>query len=217
MCNTMLRIGRRGALLGLLATCLAVTTGCHAIAFTTLMWGEEPTKKVPADYPYLSGEKICILVRAEMETLFEYPHVQWEVADHIRVALEANVRGLTVVNPRTVTDYQRQNARWDREDPAAIGRRFNADRILDINLTQYTTREPESPHLYRGYIAGVVSVYDVDYPDSQPTYTTDVQTVYPENSPGQWGISERDIRMATMEAFAQDVAGKFYERTVKVK
>ena len=34
-----------------------------------------------------------------------------------------------------------------------LGARFGADRALMIELTQYTTREPESPHLYRGRIA----------------------------------------------------------------
>lgn len=207
-----------GRLLGLLSLLVIGIVGCqHMIAFTALMWGKEPTKEVAAEYPYLVDQRVCILVRADMETLFEYPHVQWEVADHVRVALEPNVPRISVVEPRRVVDFQRSNPRWESLDPAAIGQRFNADRVMEINLTQYTTREPESPHLYRGHIAALVSIYNCDYPNSEPTFTTEVRTAYPPDGAGEWGTTDQAIRRATMEAFAQDVAGKFYDRSVKVE
>ncbi|MCK4341150.1 MAG: hypothetical protein KAY37_05430 [Phycisphaerae bacterium] len=201
----------------LLLPLAAGIAGCEAFAFGALMWGKEPTKNVAAEYPYLADKKVCLLVRAEMETLFEYPQVQWEVADHVRVTLEGSVRGLTTVDPRRVVDFQRRTADWEKMDPAGIGKRFGADRLLEIDLTQYTTREPESPHLYRGHISALVSVYNTDYPNSEPAYSKEVQTVYPPNSPGEWGTGDRAIRRATLEAFAQDVAGRFYDRKVKVK
>ena len=201
----------------LLLVSLGAATGCQAFIFTSLIWGEEPTKTVPAAYPYLANQKVCIVVRVDMEALFEYPHLQWEVADHARLPLEANVKGLSVVEPRSVVDFQRRDPSWETMDPAALGKRFSADRVLEIALTQYATREPESPHLYRGYITATVNVYNVAYPDSKPAYNTEVRTVFPPDGPGQLGTSDRDIRRATMEAFAQDLAGKFYDRKVKVK
>ena len=194
---------------------LAATSGCAAMAWPWLMWGPEPTKTIAAEHPYLNGKRICVLVHADMETLFEYPHVQWEVADHVRVALEANVKGVSVVDPREVVDYQRRTAGWERTDPAAIGKEFGADRVLEIDLTQYTTREPDSPHLYRGHITAAVRLYNTEYPDSKPVYAPEIKTVYPSGSAGEWGTDDRGIRRATMEAFAVDVAGKFYDRKVR--
>lgn len=205
----------RGAAALLLLPLLAGLTGCQAFAFGAVMWGKEPTKTIVADYPYLTEQEVCVVVRADMETLFEYPQVQWEVADHVRVALEKHIEGVTVVEPRRVTDFQRRDPSWESIDPAKLGKRFEATRLLEIALTQYTTREPESPHLYRGYISATISVYNTDYPESEPVYTKGVQTVYPPNSPGAWGSGDQAIRRATMEAFAEDVAGKFYDRTVK--
>lgn len=191
--------------------------GCMALATPVLLWGEEPTRTVAAEYPYLADRKVCVVVRAELETLVEYPHVQFELADHVRAALEQHVPRIGVVEPRRVVDFQRQGADWERMDPAALGRRFGADRLVEIDLTQYTTREPESPYLYRGYIAAAVSVYNTDYPDSAPAYTTTVRVVYPPESAGAYGTSDREVRRATMEAFAEELAGRFYERKVKVK
>jgi len=196
---------------------LAVAGGCQAFTAMMLIFGTEPTKTVPAEYPHLADQKVCIVVRADMETLFDYPQVQWEGADHLRVALEANVRGLKVVEPRSVVDYQRRNATWEKQDPAELGKHFSADRVLMVDLTQYSTREPETPHLYRGHITALISVYNTAYPNSEPVYTKEVETFYPPASAGAWGTGDREVRRATMEAFAQDVTAKFYDRTVKVK
>lgn len=192
---------------------LAASGGCRLIA----LFGNPPTKDVAAEYPYLEDKWVCIVVRAPMETLFEFPHVQRELADHVRIPLEGNLRGVRVVDPRKVADFQRDEPAWETMDPALLGKRFHAARVLELDLTQYTTRQPESPHLYRGHITAAVRVYNADYPNSQPAYRTEVQTVYPPNSPGQWGTSDKEIRQATMEAFAQQLVGKFYDRKVKVE
>jgi hypothetical protein len=196
---------------------LAISGGCRLFAIPWLMWGQEPTKEVPAEYPYLQGEKVCVVVWADSETLFEYPWVQLEVSEHVAEAIKPNVRGVTFIPNRNVVELQRREPDWDRDDPALIGARFGADRVLMIELTQYTTREPESPHLYRGRIAGNVKVYDTDYRNSAPTFKTSVEVAYPPDSVGKWGTDDQAIRKATMEAFATELAGKFYDRRVKVK
>lgn len=200
-----------------LATLAATIAGCKAIAMPWLMWGKEPTKTVPAEYPHLAGKKVCILVWADADTMFEFPHVQYELSEFIAVALKPNVKGLTFVPNRNVVDYQRNDGDWDRKPPAKIGARFSADRVLMIELTQYTTREPDSPHLYRAHIAANVKIYDVADFDAGPTYKTVVEIAYPESASGQWGLTEDAVRKAGMETFAGELAGKFYERTVKVK
>jgi hypothetical protein len=196
----------------LLLPLVACSSGCHLLG----LLGPDEMKTVPAEYPYMAGKRVCIVVRAGMETLSIYPHVQLEVADHVRVQLEANVKGTTVVEPRKIVDLQRSDPDWEKMDPAALGKRFGADRVLECDLTQYTTREPESDYMYRGHISAALRVFDTEYPNSQPTFQTQVQTVYPKDGPGKWGSDDRAIRRATMEIFAQDVAFKFYDHKVKV-
>lgn len=209
--------GRVAFRVAMLLPLVGAASGCQAFMLHALLWGEEPTRTVPAAYPYLADQKVCILVRVDIEHLFTYPHLQLEIGRHVGVALEGNVRGVSVIESRRVVDFQRRDPDWETTDPAALGKRFGADRLLEITLTQYTTREPESSHLYRGHVSATVSVYNTGYPDSAPAYTTEVRTVYPPHGAGQFGTSDREIRRAAMEAFAQDVAGKFYDRKVKVK
>jgi hypothetical protein len=204
----------RAALLGVL---LSALTGCAFFRGAVLLWGQEPTKKVPAEYPYLTDKKVCILVWAEPYTMFEYRWVQLDVSEHVRVAMEETVHGATFVPNRQVVEYQDHNPNWDKEDPAKIGQRFGADRVMLIELTQYTTREPDSPHLYRGHMSANVKVFDAAYTASQPAYKTTIEVAYPPDSVGQYGTDDQSIRRATMQAFAAQLAGRFYERQETVK
>ncbi len=194
----------------------ALVLGCRAVALPWLLWGEPPSKTVPADYPYLAGKRVGVIVRADVGVLFEFPHVQWEVADHVTVALENNVRGVKTIEARKIAEYQRREPDWDKEDPPRLGRKFDADRLIEINLTQYTTRDPESPYVQRAHIAAVINVYNTEYPNSAPAYSTEVRVAYPPQE-GEHGLSDAAIRRGGMEAFAAEVAGKFYERKVKAK
>ncbi len=207
-----LRIG-----VGLLLLAATATLGCRALALPILLWGKEPTKTVEAEYPYLADKRVALVVRADMETLVENPHVHHELADHVRVALERHVEALSTVEPAKVARYQRENADWETTDPATLGKRFFCDRLIEIVLTQYTTREPESPYLHRGYITALVNIYNTSYPNSAPAFSTEVRVVYPPEGPGEWGQGDREIRRATMEAFGEELAGRFYDREVKVQ
>lgn len=195
---------------------IPLLAGCRYLAAPFLLWGEEPTKKVEAKYPYLDGKKICILVWAEQDTLFEYPNVRYEVAEWIGTEL-ATLKGTTIVPNRSVVDFQGRELDWDRMNPAMIGARFKADRVLAVELTQYTTREPDSPHLYRGHIAANVKVYDCGQTDAGPTYRTQVTTAFPPNGTSEWGTDDRGIRKDTMAQFAVDVVNNFRDRVEKVK
>lgn len=196
---------------------LPMLAGCKLIAAPFLMWGDEPTQKVPAKYPYLDGKKICIVVWAEQATLFEYPNVRFELSEWVSSELSNALRGATVVPNRSIVELQNREPDWERMNPGEIGKRFGADRVLAIELTQYTTREPDSPHLYRGHISANIKVFDCAQPDAGPTYRTQVATAYPLNSMSEWGSDDRGIRRDTMAQFAIDVVNLFHDRVEKVK
>ncbi len=209
---------RRGGTLiagGILLTLTAGLSGCEVFKALVVLWGKEPTREVKAEYPYLAGKKVAVVVWAEMDTLFEYPFVQYEIAKHAEYILGQQVADISFVPSKRVIALMERERDWDRKHPSWFGRTFDADRVLMIELTQYTTREPDSPHLYRGRIAANVKVYDSAYPDAAPAYRTEVETAYPPDSTGEFGMSDGAIRKATMEAFATDLAKPFYDRREK--
>jgi hypothetical protein len=214
------RITRRSGLLlqiALLGSLLPALGGCKLIAVPFFAFGQDQTKKVPAEYPYLEGKQVCIVVWADEYTTFQYQFLPLEVSEHVRVALDASVRGLTIVPNREVIDYQKREPDWQAQNPAKIGKKFGADRVIMIELTQYTTREPGSMHLYRGHMGGNIKIFDTAYPESGPTYQTVVEVAYPPDNFAAYGTDERTLRRAILELFANDLAGRFHERQEKVK
>lgn len=203
--------------LTVLAAVLWPATGCRLVALPFLAWGNEQARKVPAEYPYLAGKKVCILVWADPDTEFTFPYVRLEVSEHLRAALETTVHGVTLVPNRDVVDYQNRNPDWTTQHPAEIGQRFGADRVLAVELTRYTTREPGSPHLYRGHMASNIKVYDTAVPDAGPAYKTSIEVSYPPESMGAYGSDDRAIRLGMMQLFAAQTAARFHERQEKVK
>jgi hypothetical protein len=100
-------------------------------------------------------------------------------------------------------------------DPSELGKRFGAERVIEAELTQYTTREPGHEYLYRGHITAAVRVYNAEYPNTEPTYKTQIEALYPQAGPAPWSTDERSIRSLTMQLFSQEAARKFYDHDVK--
>ncbi|MGE3181300.1 MAG: hypothetical protein AB7N71_06695 [Phycisphaerae bacterium] len=200
----------------LAAVLFSTLSGCQFMKLIAI-FGKPPTKLVKAEWPHLAGKKVSIVVWAEMDTLFEYPYIQLEISRHIEDALQPNVSDITIVSPRDVVKMQQNDPDWDRKAPTFLGEQFDADNVLFIELTQYTTREPDSPHLFRGHIAANLKVYDVGFPNAAPLYRDNVEAMYPPESAGQYGTDDIAIRKMTLEVFATEVANKFYDRKVKVE
>jgi hypothetical protein len=207
----------RRVLLLILPGMAGLVSGCGFFRGAVLLWGKEPTRKVPAEYADLAGRPTAVLVWAEDYTRFEYPNVQFELAEFVRVAVEGRVRGATFVPSREVDSFIRSNPDWDRLPPGQVGQRLGADRVILLELTEYTTREPGSAYLYRGHISANVKVYDTAAPEAEPVYKTTLESVYPPETFAGYGTTDRMVRQGAMRAFAEQLAGKFYERQEKVR
>lgn len=211
------RAWRRVAVLAL-ACCLPVLAGCQIFASMFYLFSPEQTRTIEAEYAHLEGQQTLILVWADDSILFDFPYVQFELAEFVRSALISNVRGVEVVSPRSVATYQAKNPNWTRQHPTEIAKQFRADRVVMIELIDYRTREPQATHLLRGHISANVRVYDAEYGTGVgPVWTSDdpVEVNYPEDQAGTFGVTDEQIRRTTMQLFAAEVAGKFYDRKVK--
>ncbi|MBK8916134.1 MAG: hypothetical protein IPM64_16325 [Phycisphaerales bacterium] len=214
---TIARTLRSAAPVTLLSALLLALAGCQLVAMPFIMWGAEPTKDVPAEFPHLQNREICLVVWCDSDTLFEYPNVRLEVSEYVAFAMKASVKGATFTSNRRVTELQSREPRWEREPPAKLGAKLGAERVLTIELTQYSMREPDNPHLYRGRIAANLRVYDAASPESRWLWQGTVEVAYPPDSVGAWGVPETQIRRGAMELFASEVAGKFHDRKIKAK
>jgi len=182
----------------------------------------EHRKKVMPEFDKLSENRVAVLVWTEPATLFDYPFTRFELATYVgdKLHTEMAQRNLAteVVDPRDVEDFLQKNLDA-RIDPHAVGKQFNSDYVIYVEVVGFQIRDPNEPQFLRGRINASVSVHDVRAdPDSLRRFElTPVECVYPEDQPVlMTAINSSLIREATYRKFAEMIARKFYEYTVEL-
>lgn len=206
----MLRL-RSLPLVSALLALSAASTGCNLL-MPLAMLSDPPTEKVPAEFSKLEGSKVAVLVWAEPDVLFDYPNVRLELGSYVTEHIKAHVKNVQFVSPRQVEEYvERQGSMT--QDAEAAGRHFHADKIIHITLLEFSMRDREMAHFYRGRVRASVAVYDLkDKSGTMQRYAlSDVVVAYPEKRPeGFDSTAAQTVRQKTYEAFADAVGRKFY-------
>ncbi len=202
----------------ILAGLLPSLTACNLL--TPLAFVGEHKKAVTAEFDKLRHKRVAIVVWIDAATLFDFPYARFELAAYTGDKLFAEMAqrhlNTEVVDPRDVEDCLQKNI--DAQvDAQAVGRHFNADYVVYIEVYKFQIRDPQQPQFLRGRISASTSVYDVrSDPDQLRHYElTPVNCVYPDSAPVfMSGTNSALVREATYRKFAELVARKFYEYTV---
>lgn len=187
---------------------------------TPLIFVGEHKKKVLPEFDKLAGKRVAVLVWTEPATLFDYQYAQIELSTYVsdKLAMEMDRRGLgtDVVDPRDVADFLQKNIDA-RVDPYAVGKQFDADYVVFVEVLRFQMRDPKQPQFLRGHVEASVSVHDVRAdPDQLRRYElTPVTCLYPKGPPILLSRTNAPlVRQTTYLKFAEQVARKFYEHTI---
>jgi len=180
----------------------------------------ESSRIVEANYqgPSLDNQTLAVIIAVDQRTAQEYPTVRELLTRAIAAEFErqdarSQIKGLRIVDPKTVLDYQDRNPRWDETGKAQLGKALGADLTLSVELSEFRTREPGALNLLQGNSAANASLYKTA--GSEPgkrLYKTDAfRVTYPANTPGGVpGLDDSLIRQETIRKLAEKVAQRFY-------
>jgi len=213
------RFGRRFAVVVLAGWFGFAASGCYVPHFLVWLLGPQKiTKEVEAEH-HLESERLVIVPYAGTDVLFTYPTVPIEISQALVNEVGKNLgdRVETIVHPVQVVRWQESTLDWPNMSLVEIGRHFQADTVLYVELERYTMVEERSANLFRGRAKARVQVVKVES-EHNPVYSTTVETVVPEDRPvSVLETGERLIRQATNRLFAEEVVRKFYDHKVEVK
>jgi len=202
------------------AMLLAASASCNLL--TPLAFVGQHQRVVPPEFDKLPSSRVVVLVWTDPSTLFDYPHAQFEVASYVGEKLQTELAtrkfNTQWVDARDVVDYVQRN-RAARIDPEAVGRHFDADYVIYIEVVRFQMREPEQPQFLRGRLDASVAVHDVraDTDQLRRYELAPVQCVHPEGGPVPLTATNAALlREATYRAFAERVARKFYEHKIEL-
>lgn len=169
---------RRRRWLGVLLMVTAVSFGCNPV--TTMYFlipGMHSDPEAPfhlAKKPKKGKEvKVVVLTYARSGLSPDFLGVDRTLANLFAKKLtegaEMNGDKIAVVPAHDVEKYKRENPGWKAEGAAQIGKYFDADYVIDMEINSLSLYEPGSAgNLLQGRASVGVTVTDVANPDDQP-------------------------------------------------
>ncbi len=195
--------------------------GCNLVGPVMAIAKQEETKKIPAEYNDLAGKKVCIWVWADESLLFDYPAVRIDAANHAKYYIQQHLADVDFVDPIRVNKFQRSNYEADSMPVVEIGKKFDSDVVLFIQVSDFVTRPLGSPNLFQGKMTAHCALYDCkgELPLESPKrklWNGKISVTYPDHPMGIAEANDLMIRSTLLKLFGESLAKKFYSYTVKI-
>jgi len=205
---------------GLMLVALALALpGCWFFAASEQMNG----KAVDAQYKGLDDKSVAIVVFADPATTLEYPNSREEISAFVTAKIQEGMPKVRLLNYKEVIRWQDDTLNWAAVPEKDIAKHFSVDRVIYIELLEYSTREPGSADLLRGRIRTVCKVFEAETPGDTPAWKNDFAVFWPEQMPEDvQHSSDRIVRKRVLDAFSEKLVWCFYdhhelEKTVREK
>jgi len=189
---------------------VATLAGCNWL--TPLVFVLPDKKRVPAEFDKLRGKSVVVMVWAEPETLYDYPHIRLELASFIGDKIRAQVQDAHLADVRKVEGFVEQTTEA-AYNPRMVGEHFDADMVVYVELLGFQLRDPDAPDFLQGRVQASVGVYDltVDPDEAQYYELQSVTTVCPDQPVLFTPTGAVVVRNETYAKFSEAVARKFYQ------
>ena len=180
---------------------------------------DEKTKpRVEPEYLDLQDKTIAVLVNADEFTLYEHPEAPLAISLAVSARLAVNVPGAKLVNPDQLVKWQRNNPYWNTLRYSRLVHKLNVDRIVFIDLVQYSTHDPGNRYVLRGTVVANVSVIEAAEADGTGgsgddfAYTTIVRTQFPGDNPvGLLDSDEQTVVLGMLANFSAHLSDLFHD------
>jgi hypothetical protein len=193
--------------------------GCNLLVYPAyvLFGGDEISVK--AQYKGLKDKRIAILVVSRPAFDFEYPYASTNIGLAGAHTISQHVKGVSFVEQDKIQDFQLENLSWLSMPVSQIAKQFDAQRLIYIDLYEFSMYEQGSINLLRGQISAEVRIFEMESPTPDiESYKSDIKVLVPHNNPipasedALYVINQQSIM-----AFAEKLAWKFYDHKESTK
>lgn len=199
----------------LLASLMMSASGCAQFVLIGYLLGGPPS--IEPDFDAMTGESmqdpekiVAVVCYAPTELKWDFEDIDAEVAKFVSFRLgEHNIR---IVHPDVVRAWLDENPDW--EQPEEIGREFEADYVIEVELTAFSLFEKDSTVLFRGRTEAYINVVSMDDTgDGDKIYTKELNSVFPTQIPRsiQDG-SYLSFKREYLSRLSEEIGWLFYER-----
>src|SRR5262245_23002127 len=160
--------------------------------------------------------KVVLLAYSGLETRPEFLRVDRELCSLLSRQLQKdfkeNKEKVKVVSTGQVEKYKDEHPNWKAIGPAEIGKYFDADYVIELDIEAMSLYEQGSGNqLFRGRGNIQISVIDVSKPDEEPIYQRTYVAEYPK-ARGPIPVSDgnaKQFRQAFLAQVAKEMSWRF--------
>ncbi|MDZ4829558.1 MAG: hypothetical protein SGJ09_05085 [Phycisphaerae bacterium] len=208
-------VGRFGAAGAALLSCLALG-GCFVPGLIGALGNEaERHKKIEvlAQYEGLENRSVAVVVHADASTLYEYPTAGAMIAGNVAFRIQSNVKGVSVLAPATVIQWQYQTPAWTTLPYGQVADELGVERVVFIDIYEFRLNPPGNQYVWDGLAAATVGIIERDGTDRDTfAESFDVKAAFPttEDPLPRESISEANMQNGMMAKFVQECAWLFH-------
>jgi hypothetical protein len=204
------------------ATLIAIS-GCDPRTLAYFLQPWEPMVQPPCQTTF-QGKKVVILCHATSGAMEDYSSLERDLTRELSLILRKKVKRITVVDADKVATWVEAHPKWN--DPGEVGRDFDADIVVFLEVEQFRLQSPGDLNMLHGESKAHVQVFEMQYPKNskdkpikdQPkeavsAYNEYVETSFPNRGPIpiDTGTSRSKFRITFTKIVAKEVSWQFIE------
>jgi hypothetical protein len=202
----------------LLLLTTAVTTcgiGCSIVGFIGA--GKQAIEdqmliERPAEYP-LEGKRVAVVIDTDLAVHYEHPGISTLIAEAIAGRIAKNVRDVEVLRPDVVARWQFETAQWTAMPSTEIAKSLQVDRVIYIDLQNYSLTPPGNQWLWEGRCSAMIGVIEADnYEQDGFADTYEIRAAFPHRPSvlSREEASEGTIEQGLLNEFIKKASWLFY-------
>lgn len=193
----------------------ALLIGCGAIAFMGAgkqAMEDQMLIEKPAEYP-LSGERVAVVIDTDLTVHYEHPGISTLIAGAVAGRISKNVENVEVLRPDAVARWQFETPQWTAMPSTEIAKALGVDRVIYIDLQNYSLTPPGNHWLWEGRCSATIGVIEADsYEQDGFADTYEVMAIFPRRPAvlSREEASEGTIERGLLNEFIKQTSWLFY-------
>ena len=217
---------KRLARLAMVVGCCAIplmSGGCNILGPVAAVGAKAFPNKIAAQYKGLAGQSVAVMVWAERGIRIDNPNLRQDICGGLLEKLKIlqkeekppELEKTTFpVSAAVMSAYQTNHPEIEDAPITETASKFAVNRLIYIEVTDFTTVVDATGLLFRGSMTGTVKVVEIaDGKTKLAKYTEEITVKFPKNSPneGEPNANERKIYQGTVDIFTSELVNRFWD------
>lgn len=202
-----------GGLVVIAIAALCGLNGCQAVGFVADAVHRAGDHEVKAKYTDLTDRSFAVIVAADRSIQADYPDAMTVLTSELTRRLSENTGASGMVPAERVLKFQYQNPRWVTMSPYEIAQTMKVDRLVFVDIQEYSLTDPGNPYLWNGRASATVSVVESESDlGAETPFREYVSVKFPDNdSTSPQDVPASTIQIALLKRFVDRAAWLFYD------